>query len=793
MSLAVRVALAYAVFGVAWIIGSDYLVELLAPTAETSAMAQTLKGLTYVGLSTMLIFAVARQAAQALERERKWFALLFDQSPDAMFVIGPGETFHAVNAIAGEQLGFSVEELQASGPLSLAPSGRLDEARQRLRELARGRARFETTIMRKDGAPIDVEIVSNVILDGDEKNIVAIVRDMTAQRRSSQALAESEARFGSLVESFPEAIAVAVDGMFVWANPAAAQLLSAGKGQGVVGARVSAHVVTPPAVDEDGGRRRPCTVRDGAGHEFPGEAMAVSIQFDGRAAVLYVIRDLRATRDAEVERERLVRAIEQSADAIFMTDPRGTITYVNPAFERITGYSTDEVLGENPRLLKSGKHDAALYEDLWARLHAGREWRGTLTNRRKDGTTYTADTSITPVRDDAGQVAHFVAVERDVTHERELSTQLQVAQKMSAVGRLAGGVAHDFNNMLTVILTVCDLVLEEPLDEGLRADLQSIQDAALRSAGMTRQLLAFARRERAEPRVLDLQAAITESLPLLRRLVDDGIDIRFDARPTWSVLLDPAQLDHVLSNLFVNARDAMGPIGTITITLENVVANAPQLQRRQQEGDFVALTVTDTGQGMDEATLGQIFDPFFTTKAVGKGTGLGLSTVFGIVEQNGGFIDVQSSPGHGASFTLLWPRHEVDRRIDAPPPVHRSAVGRETVLVVDDEVAVVSVCQRLLTRLGYTVLTASGPGEAVQRARSHPGPIHLMVTDVVMPGMTGMQLCAELRAARPELRCLLMSGYPDNVGERDQVLAKPFRGDALVTAVRRQLSDVAPG
>jgi len=255
------------------------------------------------------------------------------------------------------------------------------------------------------------------------------------------------------------------------------------------------------------------------------------------------------------------------------------------------------------------------------------------------------------------------------------------------------------------------------------------------------------------------------------------------------VLLDPVQLDQVLSNLIVNARDAIGAIGRITIALEDVGPGDRRLARHGQGGEFVALTVSDTGRGMDESTIAHIFEPFFTTKEAGKGTGLGLATVFGIVQQNGGFIDVRSSPGEGATFTILWPRHQPDLRIDPPTPVATSAIGRETVLVVDDEIAVVSVCQRLLSRLGYQVLTASDPGEALQRARAHQGPIHLVVSDIVMPGMTGPQLCAELRVVRPELRCLLMSGYSDNLGGTPAGLSKPFSAAALADAVRHALVD----
>lgn len=380
-----------------------------------------------------------------------------------------------------------------------------------------------------------------------------------------------------------------------------------------------------------------------------------------------------------------------------------------------------------------------------------------------------------------------------------LEAQLHQAQKMEAVGRLAGGVAHDFNNMLAVIAGHADMALEQTVpDSALHADLLEIRKAAERSADLTHQLLAFARKQTIAPKVLDLNDTIAGMLKMLRRLIGEHIDLLWKpAAILWSVNMDPAQLDQILANLVVNARDAITGVGKVTIETGQAVFDETYCETHADfiPGSYVLLAVSDDGCGMDKEVLEQLFDPFFTTKPRGKGTGLGLATVYGIVKQNHGFINVYSEPGTGTTFKIYLPRHGSDRAdADATPTLAAAPTGTETVLLVEDEAALLKLGTRMLERLGYTTLAADSPNQALQLAESHEGAIHLLLTDVIMPEMSGRDLWRRLSALRPDLKCLFMSGYTANViahhGVLDEgvhFLQKPFSKDELATKLREAI------
>ena len=516
-----------------------------------------------------------------------------------------------------------------------------------------------------------------------------------------------------------------------------------------------------------------------------------------RQALLGILED---HDRAEADLKRLATAIEQSADSIVVTDAQGVIQYVNPAFETVSGYRREEVLGQNPRLLRSGEQNAEFYRTLWATLVAGQPWQGRLVNRRKDGTRYTEDAVLSPVVDAQGQIANYVAVKRDVSEQLRLSAQLQQAQKMDSIGRLAGGVAHDFNNMLTVILGHADMKLADPhLDPAIRASLEEIRGAANDSAALTRQLLAFARKQTIAPRRLDLNETVGRSLQMLRRLLGENVELGW--RPNDAVLFvqaDPAQIDQILVNLCVNARDAI--VGTGRIDIETAAATLDAAfcaaNPGAAAGDYVRLTVRDTGSGMDAETLAHVFEPFFATKPTGAGTGLGLSTVYGIVKQNDGYIAVASRPGQGATFDVYLPRCAAPAKAPTAPPAPGPAVeGTSTVLLVDDEPAILAMTAQMLHSLGYAVRAARTPAEALRLAHEHPGPIHLLLSDVVMPGMNGRDLARTLGDLRPGLRVLFMSGYTNDViatlGRLDgelPFLRKPFSRDELAAKIREVLA-----
>jgi len=480
------------------------------------------------------------------------------------------------------------------------------------------------------------------------------------------------------------------------------------------------------------------------------------------------IRDITARKRAEAERKRLLAAIGQAGEGIVMTDAQGHIEFVNPAFEQMTGYLREELVGRNPRILRSGNHDESFYHDLWETITSGQTWSGRMVNKRKDGRLYTEETTISPVRDPLGKIVNYVAVKRDITQDLQLSSQLQQSQKMEAIGLLAGGVAHDYNNMLGVILGYAELALEkvEP-GEPLHADLEIIITAANRSADITRQLLTFARKQTIVPVVLDLNQTVESMLTMLRRLIGEDIDLAWLPKTGLSVIkMDPTQVDQILVNLCVNARAAISGVGQITIETGNAVFDETYCAGHFGfvAGEYVLLAVSDDGCGMSKEVLDHIFEPFFTTKEEGQGTGLGLSTVHGIINQNNGFINVYSEPGKGTTFKIYLPRF-VDHAVFTPQekiadiPLSHG----ETVLVVEDEPALLMMAKMMLGKLGYHVLAAGSPGEAIALAEAHESAIHLVITDVVMPEMNGRELAEWLQSLYPNLKVLFMSGYTADV------------------------------
>lgn len=499
--------------------------------------------------------------------------------------------------------------------------------------------------------------------------------------------------------------------------------------------------------------------------------------------------------------QRLSAAIEQAMDTVIITTTSGVIIYVNPAFERNSGYSRAEAVGQTPQLLKSDQHDPDFYEVLWTTLRAGQVWRGRFVNKRKDDALYTEDATITPIRNDNGAITNYVSVQHDVTRELQLEEQYRQSQKMEAIGRLSGGVAHDFNNLLLVINGYSELLLNRYLDieSPLRKHVEEIQKAGERAAGLTNQLLAFSRKQVLEPKVLNLNTIVAEMDKMLRRLIGEDIDLVTALRDgLGQVKADPGQLEQVLLNLAVNARDAMPQGGKLTIETANIELDDAYARQHAevQSGHYVMLAVSDTGSGIDRETLARIYEPFFTTKAQGKGTGLGLSTVYGIVKQSGGHIWVYSELGRGTTFKVYLPRVQETVEVVEPDPARlEQPQGLETILLVEDDERVRELVRTLLEEEGYTVLVAHNGDEALRFCQQYDGPAHLLVTDIVMPGgINGRQLSERLAPLYPELKVLFMSGYTDEAIVHHGVLEhhvaflqKPFTLVALLRKVREIL------
>ena len=786
--------------------------------AAGGVLLALLLGFIYVLLRRTDVRITAQQ--EALQTSEEKYRGLFEGSRDALMTLAPPSwRFTAGNPATVTMFGAKdEEEFIAHRPWELSPERQPDgrDSAEKAREmiattLREGSHFFEWRHRRIGGGEfLATVLLSRMELSG-QVSLHAAVRDITESKRTAEALRDSEALFSTTFHSspIPGSITDLDSGEWVEVNEAFLGVTGYTRAEVIGHTFRELNLWTHP---EDREKMKAMLDAQGCVRNFEVDinkksgatgTMLISadkVDLVGKPYLMIMGVEITERKRAEVERERLATAVEQAAEAVMITDASATILYANPAFEKITGYTREEAAGQNPRILKSGQQDAEFYQRMWAVLSRGEVWNGRFTNKRKDGTLYEEEASISPMRDAAGKIVNYVAVKRDVTHEAQLENQLRQAHKMESVGRLAGGVAHDFNNMLGVIIGHTELALAQ-VDPArpLHDDLVEIRKAAERSADLTRQLLAFARKQAVVPKVLDLGETVSGLLNMLRRLIGENIQLNWQpGADLWPVKVDPSQIDQILTNLCVNARDAIAGVGKVFIETGNSPLDQDYCDAHAGAvpGDYVRLTVSDTGRGMDKETLLHLFEPFFTTKGIGQGTGLGLATVYGAVKQNNGFIYVYSEPGKGATFNIYLPRHageaaEMQQAVPAQP----DESGHGTILLVEDEPAILRMATIILEKQGYTVLAASTPREAIRLAREHTGAIHLLMTDVIMPEMNGLDLAETLLALCPHIKRLFMSGYTADViahhGVMDEgvyFIQKPFSIKELTAKVREALA-----
>ncbi len=688
---------------------------------------------------------------------------------------------------------------------------------------------FEGRFRKNGGEELFFHFIAQTVRQEDGGGAVfsGVLLDITQRKKAEQELKSSQERFANICNLSPIMIAIATkeEGRIMEANPAFA-LQTGYTREEFIGRNVLDLGLYADPEDRNLMLRK--VEKDGYLHDFelkmrtkPGAVRIcllsiAPLAYDGKPCLLSLIHDISGRKEMEESLRRSRNMIENIMNsipqAVFWKDRDGVYLGCNEVFAKVAGVEkARRIIGKTDLELPWTAKDAMDYREADRRaMDARAPLRHIIEEvQAADGKRIWVDTTKLPLFDEKGNVYGVLGVFEDITERKKaeddkekLQAQLTQAQKMESIGRLAGGVAHDFNNMLQAIMGYLFLIKEEaPPGSRLQNNLKEIQKAAERSADLTRQLLAFARRQTVAPKTLDLNECIGSMLKMLQRLIGENIQLDWSPKEgLWPVKMDPSQLDQLLANLTVNARDAIAGAGKVCIETRNIVVDEAYARENADcaPGSYVQLTVSDSGKGMDQETIAHIFEPFFTTKGPGKGTGLGLATVFGIVKQNGGFISVYSEPGLGSNFKICLPKSkdegEEDGVDEIPPSEMKRPGGSETILLVEDEEQILSLGKEILTDCGYKVLAAGTPEAALKLAQEEPGKIHLLLSDVVMPGMNGKELRKRLEEIKPGLRSVFMSGYTADViahhGILDKgvdFLQKPFTMESLTEKVREVL------
>lgn len=747
-----------------------------------------------------------REKSEDLER-------YFDHSLDLLCIANTKGEFIKVNPQWQSVLGYTPQELVGRAFLEYVHP---DDFAATLAQMAHlGAAQdvenFQNRYRCKDGGYRWIEWRSRA---PNGELIYAVARDITDRKLAEEVLRQNEETFRNIVQASPMGIHMyrleSDDRLvFVGANPAADRMLGSDNAAFI---GMSLEEAFPLLRDTEIPLRYRRAARHGErwqteqivynDRKIAGAFEVYVFQMsEGKVAVLFnEITRRKQVEESLRESEIRFKALHNASfGGIFLHD-QGVIFECNQGLAEMTGYSTEELIGMDGLLLVT----PASRPLVMAKIRSENQKPYEAMGLRKSGEEYPIriEARIIPYKGRQVRSVEFrdlSEVKRNEAEREKLQSQLVQAQKMESVGRLAGGIAHDFNNMLGVILGNVELATHRvSSDNPLAAHFLEIGKAAQRSADLTRQLLAFARKQTVTPQILDLNATVEGMLNMLRRLIGEDIELRWlPGADCGKVNIDPSQVDQILANLCINARDAIGEHGRITIETDKAVLDQAYCATHAGfiPGTFSLLVVSDNGCGMDANTQAHLFEPFFTTKAIGKGTGLGLAMIYGIVKQNRGFINVYSEPGRGTTFRIYLPRHDAIGSAEgllAPPPPNES--GHETILLVEDEPMILSITTTMLSEFGYAVLAAASPGEAIALAREHGGEIHLLMTDVVMPEMNGRDLAMTLLSLYPKIKRLFMSGYTANVIAHHGVLdagvhflQKPFSMDDLRSKVREAL------
>lgn len=773
-----------------------------------SAVAQRTADLIQVNRDLQRTIEEKEKAKEALQEKTEELEQYFDSSLDLLAIADTDGYFRRLNLEWEKVLGYELSELEGKSVLDLVHPDDQEATRVAVSELIEQKEvlNFTNRYRRRDGSYRWIEWRSFP----RGKAVYATARDVTKRREAEEALRESEEKFRTAFRTGPDMMAISslIDGAYLDVNDSFMELTGYTR-QEIIGRSAIDLNIWVKADDRDKiaselvrcGHVTNCEaqfrMKDGRIVDCLSSASITMI--GGVPHVLSIVKNITHIKQAEEERARLATAIEQSAETIVITDVAGTIVYVNPAFEKISGYSSAESLGAKPGILKSGIHDDLFYGNLWKTITSGAVWSGHFTNRKKDGTLYEEKATISPVKDDSGTIVNYVAVKEDVTKEISLQKQLLQSQKMEAVGILAGGVAHDFNNMLQIIIGFSELLINRMKEDTTEyEDLAKILETSRNAADLVRGLLTFSRKVEPMFLPLNINNNVVQIKKILERTLPRMIAIKTVLSPGLrDIHADTIQIEQVLMNLALNARDAMPEGGTLTFETTNVTLDEAWCSRNLgfSAGDYVKLTISDTGTGMSRDTVERIFEPFFTTKKAGSGTGLGLAIVYGIIQQHNGCIGCDSTPGKGTVFELYFrAMKDESKPEEAEVAAVPSTKGAGTLLLADDEESIRALGSRILTEAGYKVLLAQNGREALELFRKEHEHISLVILDLSMPAMNGRDCLKEIISLDHHVKILIMSGYtegitPEEFSNLDAVafLGKPFRYFELLQKVHMLL------
>ncbi len=758
--------------------------------------------------------AIAAHARDAALTERLRAAT--DLAQVGLVVVGPDHRYRYANRSYAEMFGQGSADLVGQRIADVLPSVYESQIRPRLERAFGGeRVSYELSVPSANGAE-DARRYTGSYEPGVEAGapiVVVVVVDMTDRKRVVEALAQREEQLSLFIAHSPAALAM-FDQEMRYLGASRRWLADYGLSEDIVGRCHYDVIPTVPERWKETHRRALAgaverseddsfLLPDGRSRWLRWEVRPWHTARGAIGGIVIFTEDITDRKKADLalreSEERFREMAENIRDAFWVTSAsKREMLYVSPAYETIWGRSCASLYASPHDWLEAvHPEDRDRIKEAARTRQAIDAFQETYRVVRPDGTVRWVHDRAFPIRTPAGELVRYVGVVSDITKERTLEDQFRQAQKMEAVGRLAGGVAHDFNNMLSVILSYADLLLGTlETQDPIHADVAEIRKAGQRASELTRQLLQFSRQQLIEPKVFELSTVLSGMQRMLGRLIGEDVELTLALGSGGRVFVDPGGIEQVVMNLLVNARDAMPTGGSIRIETSDVVFDEAYARDHVavKAGPYVALAVTDNGCGMDEATQAQIFEPFFTTKEKGKGTGLGLSTVFGIVTQSGGSVVVESRRGAGTTFRVLLPRVDAASGVRGASAAPATLRGTETILLVEDDAQVRAVARGILKRKGYTVLDARNGAEGIALSEGYQGTIHLLLTDVVMPQMSGPEVARRIVVTRPDMRVLCMSGYTDDSAVRHGILEagsaflhKPFTPESLAVKVREVL------